>query len=54
MDLKSVAKTGAELWAAKKGAAMTGNLLKWGAIAGVGYLGYKLYKNKMEQPTETA
>ncbi|MFZ0490300.1 MAG: hypothetical protein WCE57_14870 [Salegentibacter sp.] len=40
---KKVAKKGAEVWAAKKGAEWTGSLLKWGAIAGVAYLGYKVF-----------
>lgn len=49
MDLKREAKeagvTIAELWAAKKGLQWTGSLLKWGAIIGAGYLGYKYFKN---------
>lgn len=48
MDLKNnakmVAEKGAKLWAAKKGLQWTGSLLKWGAVAGAGYLGYKYYK----------
>lgn len=40
---KKVAKKGAELWAAKKGTQWTGSLLKWGAIAGLAYLGYKIF-----------
>lgn len=48
MDLKNNAKElgekTAKLWAAKKGLQWTGSLLKMGAIAGVGYLGYKMYK----------
>ncbi|MFD2517046.1 hypothetical protein [Salinimicrobium flavum] len=49
MDLKRKTKetgeTVAKLWAAKKGLQWTGSLLKWGAIAGAGYLGYKYYRN---------
>ena len=41
---KEVAEKGAKLWAAKKGLQMTGGLLKWGVVAGAGYLGYKLFK----------
>ena len=41
---KEVAEKGAKLWAAKKGLQMTGGLLKWGIVAGAGYLGYKLFK----------
>lgn len=48
MDLKNNAKEvggkAAKLWAAKKGLQWTGSLLKMGAIAGIGYLGYKMYK----------
>ncbi len=44
MNLKETAKKGAELWAAKKGLEWTGSLLKWGAVAGAGYLGYKMYR----------
>ena len=48
MNLKHNAKEfgekAAELWAAKKGLEITGSLLKWGAIAGAGYLGYKYYR----------
>ena len=48
MDLKNNAKDlgekAAKLWAAKKGLQWTGSLIKMGAIAGVGYLGYKMYK----------
>lgn len=43
-DAKKAAKKGAELWAAKKGLQWTGSILKWGAIAGAGYLGYKYYR----------
>lgn len=43
-DAKKIAKRGAELWAAKKGLQWTGSLLKWSAIAGAGYLGYKYYR----------
>lgn len=43
-DIKKVAKRGAELYAAKKGLQWTGSILKWGAIAGAGYLGYKYYR----------
>lgn len=43
-DAKKVAKRGAELWAAKKGLQWTGSILKYGAIAGAGYLGYKYYR----------
>ncbi|WP_424492399.1 hypothetical protein [Salinimicrobium sp. GXAS 041] len=54
MDVKKTAKEaaekGAKLWAAKKGFKMTGSLLKWGAVAGAGYLGYKLYKKKQGEP----
>lgn len=48
MDLKRNAKEAGEkvakLWVAKKGLQMTGSLLKWGAVAGAGYLGYKYYR----------
>lgn len=54
MSVKSVAKTaaekGAKLWAAKKGLQMTGSLLKWGAVAGVGYLGFKFIKKRLDAP----
>lgn len=40
---KKAAKKSAELWAIKKGAHWSGSLLKWGAIAGVAYLGYKIF-----------
>ncbi len=54
MDVKKTAKEaaekGAKLWAAKKGLKMTGSLLKWGAVAGAGYLGYKFYKKKQGAP----
>lgn len=43
-DAKEFGEKAAELWAAKKGLEMTGSLLKWGAIAGAGYLGYKYYR----------
>lgn len=50
MDLKTTAKEaaekGAKLWAAKKGLQWTGSLLKWGAVAGAGYMGYKFWKKK--------
>ena len=50
MDVKKTAKEAGEkaakLWAAKKGLQMTGSLLKLGAVAGVGYLGYKFFKKK--------
>ncbi|MDT0690017.1 hypothetical protein RM549_09495 [Salegentibacter sp. F188] len=52
MDVAKTAKeTGekaAKIWAAKKGLGLFGGLLKWGAIAGVAYLGYKIYKDNAE------
>jgi hypothetical protein len=45
---KKAAEKGSELWVAKKGIGLTASLLKWGAIAGVVYLGYKLYKENQE------
>ncbi len=45
---KDAAKKGAKLWVAKKGFQWTGSLLKWGALAGVGYLGFKLAKKTMD------
>ncbi|MUP45949.1 hypothetical protein E0K83_09365 [Gramella sp. BOM4] len=45
---KDVAKKSAKLWGAKKGAQFTGSLLKWGAIAGVGYLGYKIFRKNYD------
>lgn len=53
MDLKNIAKQGVKMMAIKKGAKMSGGLLKMGAVAGVGYLGYKLYKKKFDRPTTT-
>lgn len=41
---KEAGETVVKLWAAKKGLQWTGSLLKWGAVAGAGYLGYKLYR----------
>ncbi len=49
MDVKNVAKKGAKLFAAKKGLEWAGGLLKVGAIAGAGYLGYKYYKKNQEE-----
>ena len=46
---KEYGKKAAELWAAKKGLQYTGGLLKMGVIAGLGYLGYKYYKNNSEK-----
>lgn len=46
---QEAAKKGAKLWAAKKGFQMTGSLLKWGAVAGAGYFGYKFFKKKQEE-----
>lgn len=43
-NAKKAAKRGAELLAAKKGLQWTASILKWGAIAGAGYLGYKYYR----------
>lgn len=45
---KKVAEKSAEIWAAKKGVQWTGSLLKWGAIAGVAYMGYKLFSKKCD------
>ena len=41
---KDLAEKAGKLWAAKKGLQWTGGLLKWAAVAGAGYLGYKYYK----------
>ena len=46
---KEYGKKAAKLWAAKKGLQSTGSLLKLGVIAGLGYLGYKYYKNNSEK-----
>ena len=46
---KEYGKKAAKLWAAKKGLQSTGSLLKMGVIAGLGYLGYKYYKNNSEK-----
>ncbi|HET8885160.1 MAG TPA: hypothetical protein VFM70_02280 [Salinimicrobium sp.] len=54
MELKELAKKAIEFMAVRKGIGMTGSLMKWGAVAGIGYLGYKLYKNKTAQNRKTA
>ena len=52
MDMKNVAKKGAELWAAKKGLEWTGSLLKWGAVAGAGYYAFKYYQRNSDEIKE--
>lgn len=46
--IKETAKKGAELWAAKKGLEITGSLLKWGVIAGLGYLAYTIIRDNQD------
>lgn len=46
MDLKGIAKKGAKYLALKKGVQWSGGLLKFGAIAGAGYLAYKTFIKK--------
>ncbi|MDT0686443.1 hypothetical protein [Autumnicola psychrophila] len=45
---KDAGEKAAKLWAAKKGLGLAGSLLKWGALAGVAYLGYQFYKENYE------
>lgn len=49
IDVKEVAKKGAKLWAAKKGLGLTGSLLKWGLIAGAGYLVYTFFRDHSDE-----
>lgn len=49
LNVKEVAKKGAELWAVKKGMGLTGSLLKWGLIAGAGYFVYSLFKDDKDE-----
>lgn len=53
MDVKNIAEKGAKLFAAKKALQWSGGLLKVGAIAGAGYLGYKYYKKNQEKIDST-
>lgn len=47
--VKEVAKKGAKLWAAKKGLGLTGSLLKWGLVAGAGYLAYTFFRDHKDE-----
>lgn len=51
--IKETAKTGAEIWAAKKGLEWTGSLLKWGVIVGLGYLAYTYIRDNQDEIEES-
>ncbi|MDT0675887.1 hypothetical protein [Autumnicola musiva] len=48
-DLKKTTKNAGKLWLTKKGFQWTGGLIKVGVIAGLGYLGYKYYRDNQEE-----
>ncbi len=51
-NIREAAKTGAKLWAAKKGLGLTGSFLKWGLFAGAGYLVYTLFRDHKDEITD--